>query len=85
MKAVTISALRSKMKTYLDIVSNSQEVIVVSRNNNEDDAIVIMSIKEYNSLAETEYLLSTTANRKRLEDSIKELRSGEVIPYKFEE
>lgn len=85
MKAVTISALRSKMKAYLDIVSNSQEIIVVPRNNNEDDAVVIMSIKEYNALAETEHLLSTPANRKRLEESIKELRTGQVVPYDLDE
>ena len=87
MKAISISSLRSKMKYYFDLVSNSMDVIIVPRNNNDDDAIVIMSIKEYNSLKEhnslkeTEYLLSTSANRKRLEESMQQAEDGKTVSY----
>jgi antitoxin YefM len=84
MKAVTMSALRNKMKAYLDVVSKTQDVIIVPRNNNDDDAVVIISIKEYNALNETGHLLSTSANRKRLEESIEQLRTGKTIPYSFD-
>ncbi|MEQ8703081.1 MAG: type II toxin-antitoxin system prevent-host-death family antitoxin [Phaeodactylibacter sp.] len=85
MKAVSVSSLRAKMKAYFDSVSKSLEVIIVPRNNNDDDAIVIMSIKEYNSLKETEYLLSTKTNRNRLEESIEQLNAGNTVKFNFED
>ena len=85
MKAISISSLRAKMKYYFDSVSKSMEVLIVPRNNNDDDAIVIMSIKEYNALKETEYLLSTDTNMKRLEKSIDQLRDGDTIAFSLDD
>lgn len=85
MKVITISALRNNMKTYLDGVSNTDDVVVIPRNNNENDAVVIISIKEYNSLTETAHLLSTAANRNRLEASINQINGGANISYTFDD
>lgn len=72
------------MKYYFDSVTDSLEVLIIPRNNDENDAVVIMSIKEYNSLKETEYLLSTESNRNRLEESIKQLNQGHTVKFDLE-
>jgi len=85
MKAITISSLRTNMKSYFDEVSETEDVLIVPRNNNEDDAVVVISIKEYNALTETAHLMSTEANRKRLERSIENLQKGNLKAFSLEE
>ncbi|MDQ3141911.1 MAG: type II toxin-antitoxin system prevent-host-death family antitoxin [Bacteroidota bacterium] len=82
MKVISISTLRKGMKEYFDYVSNSMDVIIVPRNK-EEESIVIMSIKEYNSLKETEHLLSTKANQTRLQDSVNQITEGKTIAFKI--
>lgn len=64
MKVVKATTFRQKMKSYMDAIQNSSEVIIIPRD--DEDAVVVMSLKEYNSLTDTGYLLSTENNRKRL-------------------
>ena len=68
MDAVSYSDLRRNLKTYMDRVFHDHESLIITRKNDEN--LVIISIEEYNSLMETNYLLSTEANAKHLAASI---------------
>ena len=51
------------------------EILIINRG--EEDGIVVMSLKEYNSLNATQLELSSQENKKRLDSAIEKLRKGE--------
>ena len=68
MDAITYTALRQNLNTYINKVVQNQDSLIITRKNNEN--VVLISIDEYNSLVETNYLLSNDANAEHLRKSI---------------
>jgi len=76
MDAVSYSDLRQNLKSYLDKVYADHDPLIITRKNNEN--LVLISINEYNSLMETNYLLSNDANAEHLKKSIEQYNNGNV-------
>jgi antitoxin YefM len=73
MKVINYTDLRLNLKKWLDLVVDDVEELIVRRKDQKD--LVIISLEEYNSLKETNYLLSGK-NREILLKSIEEANAG---------
>jgi antitoxin YefM len=74
MRTANYTDLRKNLKGYIDSVINDSDTIIVHRG--RDTGIVLMSLDEYNSLRETEYLLSSPVMVERLKEAQKEMNEG---------
>jgi len=68
MEIVNFSDARSNLKSILDRVCADHTPVVISRQNGEH--VVILSESDYNSMAETFYLLGNKKNADRIRSSI---------------
>ncbi len=73
MKIVNYSELKSNLKHLLNSVIDDVEEVVIKRKDQQD--LILISMEEYNSLMETNYLLSGK-NREILLDSVEEVKNG---------
>ena len=77
MQVVSLTEARNNLKAVFDSVYLDHEEVVIHRKGREN--IVVISMDEYNSMKETNYLLSSQKNRERLFQSIEELKNGKTI------
>lgn len=79
MITANFTELRKNLKGYLDTVINDSETLIINREGGQ--AVVMLSLDEYNSIKETEYLMQP-AMLKAIKKGIKESREGKVIKQK---
>ena len=77
MHVFTYTDARNNLKSVLDKVVDDADVAFITRK--EGGHAVVMGQDHYNSLMETLYLLSSPNNTNHLNESIAQLRSGQVI------
>ena len=77
MKAINYPEFRINLTKHLNAVNKDKAILVVSRTKGKN--VVVMDMDEYNSILETLHLTSSTANRKRLEDAITEMRRRKSV------
>lgn len=75
--AVNYSEARKSLASIMDSVCDSSDVVVVTRRKSRP--VVIMSLDEYNSIQETGYLLRSPVNAERLQESVEDMKKGNVV------
>ncbi|MDO4834127.1 MAG: type II toxin-antitoxin system Phd/YefM family antitoxin [Bacillota bacterium] len=76
MIAVNYTQFRNGMKSYMDLVTEDYEAIVVTRKENKN--VVIISEETYNNLLENIHVMGNKANYDWLMESKKQLESGKI-------
>lgn len=76
MKTATITDFRQKMKEHLDEIQADQDILVLTGPKKKD--FVILTLETFNAMEETAHLLSTSANTKRLMESIAQDKAGKA-------
>jgi antitoxin YefM len=74
MKVMSMSESRANYAATLDSVINDQEEVGITRPGGED--VVMIPLREYESMRETLYLMSSPVNRQRISQSIEQLNRG---------
>ena len=75
MRATSATDFRKNLASELDRVHDDREPVVIVRSGGKP-AAVLMSLEDFASWQETEYLLRSPANAERLRKAIRELDAG---------
>jgi antitoxin YefM len=74
MEAIPYTRLRSDLASQMDRVCEDHAPIIVTRK--ASSSVVMISLDDYEAIEETNYLLRSPKNARRLFESIDELEAG---------
>lgn len=74
MDVLTYTDARANLAAVMDRVVDDRTQVVVTRQKAEP--VVMISLSDWNAMAETMHLLGSRANTERLRESIREMESG---------
>lgn len=77
MKTTNVAELRKNFKSKMDQIYEDHDILIINRQGDKD--MVILSLRDFNALKETAYLLSTEKNTKRLLESMDQLKNKDVV------
>jgi len=80
MKVKNITEFRGSMKETFDEINDTEETVVISRSGDRD--IVMLSLKNYNSIQETLYQMSNKRNWDRLNEAVDDINSMKNVIIK---
>jgi antitoxin YefM len=83
MDTVSYSHTRSNLAQLMDKVCDDHTPLLITRKNRRP--VVMISLEDYESIEETNYLMRNPANARRLLESISELEGGKGIERTIDE
>ena len=76
MDAITYTEARQRLAATMDQVCRDQQPVIITRQRAE--SVVMLSLREFEALEETAYLLRSPANARRLLESVAQLNAGQA-------
>lgn len=77
MKTANFTDFRKNLKHYLDSVIDDADRLIIPRSGGK--GVIVMSLDEYNAIAETEYIMSSPAMMREIREAEEEIKRGEYI------
>lgn len=74
MDTITYTAVRAKLADAMDKVNDDHRPVIITRQRGKP--AVLMSLEDFNSYVETDYLLSSPTNAARLTKAAQDLKAG---------
>ena len=77
MRTANYTDLRANLKGYIDSVIDDCDTVVINRGNGT--GVVMISLDEYNSLKETEYIMSSPDTMEAIHKGEEDIKNGNSI------
>ncbi len=83
MKSITYTAARETLASTMQAVCDDREPIIITKK--RDQAVVMISLDDYESMQETNYLRKSPVNAERLNDAIRQLEAGKGVEREIQD
>lgn len=83
MDAISYSTARANLAKTMDRVCEDHDPVIITRQG--DASVVMISLEDYQALAETTYLLRSPANARRLLDAVEQIQAGQGLQRELNE
>ena len=83
MKTANYTDFRANLKGYMNAVIDDCETVIINRG--KDTGVVLISLEEYNTLKETEYIMSSPETMEAIRKGDEEIKNGKGIKVELED
>ena len=77
MRTANYTDLRANLKDYIDLVIDDYDTVVINRGNGK--GVVMISLDEYNSLKETQYIMSSPETMEAIRKGEEDIKNGNLV------